>query len=102
MTVIGAPSGLNAALLSSLRGAQGAADRFAQAADRVAGAGTDAPRNDATGAPLSGPAYLAAQEAPSLDADLVQARIAQRAYEANIAVMRRAADMERSALDVLL
>jgi len=102
MTAIGATSGLDSALLASLRGAQGAADRFADAAARVAKAGTEPPRApDPIGASPAGPMHLAAQDQPDAAADLVQARIAQRAYEANIAVMRRAVQMERGALDVL-
>lgn len=102
MTTVSASSGLDAALSASLRGAQGAAERFARAAGRIAAAGTETARApDPVPARPGGPDLLATQEAVDVPGELIQARMAQRAYEANLAVMKRAAAMERDALDLL-
>lgn len=102
MTTVSASGGLDAALSASLRGAQGAAERFARATGRIATSGTDTPRApDPVSAPPGGPGMLASQEAVDVPGALIQARMAQRAYEANLAVMKRADAMERAALDLL-
>lgn len=102
MTTVSASGGLEAALSASLRGAQDAAARFARAAGRIAAAGTETPRApDPVSAPPAGPQLFGAPEAADLPGELIQARMAQRAYEANLAVMRRADEMGRTALDLL-
>lgn len=94
--------GLESALSASLRGAQAAAERFGRAAGRIATTGTDTPRApDPISDPPLGPELLASQEEADLPTEMIQARLAQRAYEANLAVMRRADEMEQSAIDVL-
>ena len=102
MGTINTNYGIESALSASLRGAQGAAERFARAAGRIATAGTDTPRAPD---PISDPPVradmLPPQEQSDLPSELIQARLAQRAYEANLAVMKRADEMEKSALDVL-
>lgn len=102
MTVIATASGLDFAFAASLRGTQDAADRFARAAGRIAAAGTETPRApDPIGGVAGGPALIAAREAPDLATGMIQARMAQRAYEANLAVMRRVDAMAGEALRLL-
>jgi len=102
MTIASATSSLDAALSALLRGAQGAAERFERAAGRIAAAGHESPRAlDPVAANPGGPQLLAVQEPPDLATEMIQARMAQRAYEANLAVIRRASAMERTAIDLL-
>ena len=99
---IGTASGVETALGAALRGAWAAGDRFASAATRIAASGAETPRApdpvSSTTAVLS---LLAAQEAPDLGREMVQARLAQYAYAANLATLRTADQMAAEALRLL-
>ena len=75
---------------------------FSRAAGRIAAVGTETPRApDPVGDIAGGPALLAIQGAPDLATEMIQARMAQRAYEANLLVLRDAGDMQREAIRLL-
>ena len=102
MNVSGAVSGLGTALGAALRGARAAEERFARAAMRIAGVGTETPRApdlafDAGG----GGSLLAAQETADLATEMVRSRLAQHAYAANLATLRTADRMAAEALRLL-
>lgn len=102
MTGIGPSASLDAALAASLRGAQAASERFGRAAGRIAAAGSETPRApDPVGPPASGSSLLAVQQTSDLATEMIQMRVAQRAYEANLAVMRRADAMQEEAIRLL-
>lgn len=90
------PAGLGGALTNSLRGMKGAETRLEEAATTIAAAGL--PPATAPEAEV-GANLLAAQEAaPDLARAVVDTRIAQRSYEANLQVLRTADEITEEVL----